>query len=368
MLPDAPAPPPPATGRFPPRKQQPLTTEGGASCRTPKNSFGRMFLCAIACLNKPGGHASHRLPATLTLLLLGAAETASGGGPGSAAAAATSTAMPEPWDASPHVQEVDYAQESAHLLIKARAPGAPPLVIRNAVTGDGLEPLLKFGKLKTLQKALKSKPWREKSKIDKTFSMPDGVKVAYKGERTFSYWDKSMKWLGYELYPFGTLSLPDIPKQRSWHKWTFEVVSIQDFFTYFEKRAVPYMYWLSSIPAAVLKQMGLTVRSELCNRMAPAKETPHCLGQANSTDGDGVIWANSAGMVTQAHFDRESGIFVQISGQKRWTIWEPSQHGSLCFHPYIHPANRQCALTHSARHICTGTLLRCQLDSTVAAL
>ena len=57
----------------------------------------------------------------------------------------------EPWDASPHVQEVDYAEASARPLIQGRAPGAPPLVIRNALTGDGLEPLLKFGKLKTLQ-------------------------------------------------------------------------------------------------------------------------------------------------------------------------------------------------------------------------
>jgi hypothetical protein len=34
-------------------------------------------------------------------------------------------------------------------------------------------------------------------------------------------------------------------------------------------------------------------------------------------------------------------MFVQIKGYKKWTFFEPSQLGDLCFYPYAHPSARQ---------------------------
>ena len=53
--------------------------------------------------------------------------------------------------------------------------------------------------------------------------------------------------------------------------------------------------------------------------------------------GKQFIWISSAGMITHAHFDQDYNFFIQISGQKRFTLWTSAQHESLYVYPRVHP-------------------------------
>ena len=53
--------------------------------------------------------------------------------------------------------------------------------------------------------------------------------------------------------------------------------------------------------------------------------------------GKQFIWISSAGMITHAHFDQDYNFFIQISGQKRFTLWTSTQHESLYVYPRVHP-------------------------------
>lgn len=49
------------------------------------------------------------------------------------------------------------------------------------------------------------------------------------------------------------------------------------------------------------------------------------------------LWVSSEGMITHGHFDQDYNIFVQLVGQKRFTLWSPSQQDLLYPYPRIHP-------------------------------
>ena len=49
------------------------------------------------------------------------------------------------------------------------------------------------------------------------------------------------------------------------------------------------------------------------------------------------MWISSAGMITHGHFDQDFNFFVQLVGEKRFTLWAPSQHELLYVYPRIHP-------------------------------
>ena len=49
------------------------------------------------------------------------------------------------------------------------------------------------------------------------------------------------------------------------------------------------------------------------------------------------VWVSSAGMVTHGHFDQDYNLFVQLRGEKRFTLWSPSQHQLLYMYPRVHP-------------------------------
>ena len=58
------------------------------------------------------------------------------------------------------------------------------------------------------------------------------------------------------------------------------------------------------------------------------------------------IWISSAGMITHAHFDQDFNFFVQLIGEKRFTLWPPSQHELMYPYPRVHP------LWHKSRVNC----------------
>lgn len=49
------------------------------------------------------------------------------------------------------------------------------------------------------------------------------------------------------------------------------------------------------------------------------------------------IWISSPGMITHGHFDQDYNFFVQLIGEKRFTLWSPSQHELLSVFPRVHP-------------------------------
>jgi hypothetical protein len=46
------------------------------------------------------------------------------------------------------------------------------------------------------------------------------------------------------------------------------------------------------------------------------------------------VWANSKGVVAQAHYDIEGVIFVEVYGRKKFTFWHPKDLSRMCLHPY----------------------------------
>ena len=238
------------------------------------------------------------------------------------------TAVSWSWTDSASVERLDFRKKSTKRLLKQRGPGSPPIVLLNAL--KDLDPVMRYGKPKYLTSSL---PMDEQ----KQQVLPSGVKVGKVA--AFSYWDNSMAWRGHQV---GS-EMKDIPGQREWHSWHYEEsMTAKKFFKHFDKKehSAPYLYWLSSLPQEVI---GIDTRPILCKKFAPPKQMNDCLrvGRAPDPDTVGAVWANTGGLLTHGHFDRENGIFIQLKGVKRWTFWQPKDLGSLCFYPYNHPANRQ---------------------------
>ena len=241
-----------------------------------------------------------------------------GGGPGLAS-----------WSDSATVPRLDFKKKSTKQLLKERGPGSPPIVLVNAL--KGLEQLMRFGKTKNIKSALAGDGGPGNRPI-----MPSGVKVGQSA--AFSYWDNSMVWRGH-----AGSEMKDIPGQREWHSWYYENgMPTKKFFKHFDKEnsSAPYLYWLSSLPE---EAVGFDTRPVLCKKFSPAQMLDDCLRKDRAAEPDavGAVWANTGGLLTHGHFDRENGIFLQLKGIKRWTFWQPPDLGSLCFYPYNHPANRQ---------------------------
>ncbi len=49
------------------------------------------------------------------------------------------------------------------------------------------------------------------------------------------------------------------------------------------------------------------------------------------------MWISSAGMITHGHFDQDFNFFVQLIGEKRFTLWSSTQHDLMYVFPRVHP-------------------------------
>ena len=228
---------------------------------------------------------------------------------------------PTGWHERVDVEVVDFRDEGVQARLKARGPGAPPLLIRNALTKTtskkfgSLAQLTKFGRTSVVKKLLKEGG-----------STIAGVKTN-KHSPHFQYWDNSIQWLGRP-------EMKDHKKRHAWHRWKYDDTMIVDkFFRAFAKNSTPHLYWQNAIPPDVI---GINPRPALCRRAASSEFEQSCSDEATA----GTMWLNSAGQIAHAHFDREAIIFVQLSGHKRWTFFHPLQLSDLCMYPYAHPALR----------------------------
>ena len=231
------------------------------------------------------------------------------------------------WADSPHLEEFDFNDKTTHKLLKARPVGSPPILVRNGVAG--LEPLLALKSTRKMKKLLASMGTKE---------MPGEVK--HHKTALFSYWDDTTQWTGKS----GMLNLPK-EYQRSWHQWRKKPCSQKYYFKHAEESAAPYLYFLMELATERLN-FESDPRVTLCRRFAPKKMEDTCIhtvdpNTGQSEDSPPFLWGNTAGLLTQAHFDRETNMFLQIKGYKKWTFFEPSQLGDLCFYPYAHPSARQ---------------------------
>lgn len=111
------------------------------------------------------------------------------------------------WADSKSVERLDFRKKSTKMMLNERRPGAPPVVVVNAL--KDLEPLMRFAKTKYLRSSLTESYGGRKA------AMPSGVKVGQ--VPAFSYWDNSMAWRGY-----AGSEMKDIPGQRAWHSWHYE--------------------------------------------------------------------------------------------------------------------------------------------------
>eukprot|EP00536_Pseudo-nitzschia_multiseries_P015352 jgi/Psemu1/42200/gm1.42200_g len=53
------------------------------------------------------------------------------------------------------------------------------------------------------------------------------------------------------------------------------------------------------------------------------------------------VWMGGTGVVTQAHYDTDDNVFVQVSGTKRFVFYAPSQSIDLRLYPDCHPRARK---------------------------
>ena len=49
------------------------------------------------------------------------------------------------------------------------------------------------------------------------------------------------------------------------------------------------------------------------------------------------LWVSSPGMITHTHFDQDYNFFIQIHGEKEFTLWSPPEHVHMHVFPRIHP-------------------------------
>ena len=153
------------------------------------------------------------------------------------------------------------------------------------------------------------------------------------------YWKSASRWLG-DLSEENRQTAAYKSRVRPMHRWRYAELEPEAMIKAFEKKvpAPPHVYWLQKLPKAMTIGIG---REELCRLYMP-----------NSRDcGSGAspewsIWANSAGVVAQAHFDLEAVIFVQVGGLKKFTFWQPDDIGKLCMFPGAYPAEGQSQIDH----------------------
>ena len=55
----------------------------------------------------------------------------------------------------------------------------------------------------------------------------------------------------------------------------------------------------------------------------------------------GIVWLGAGRAVTHAHYDTSHNMFVQIVGQKLFTLWPPAAHDNLHIFPSRHSMHRQ---------------------------
>ena len=283
-------------------------------------------------------------PPPLLLLLLLASNSAQWSSSVAAAAAAAgpphrityaSSDETDRWRERSDVEVVDFKDTDVQARLKARGLGAPPLVIKGALTKTAnkkfgsLAELAKFGKASVVRKLLK----------DGGGGMT-GAKLN-KHSPHFQYWDNSIQWLG-------KTEMRDHKKRHAWHRWKYDdTISIDRFFRAFPKNTTPHLYWQNVIPPDVI---GVNPRPALCKRAASSEFERACSEEETA----GTMWLNSAGQIAHAHFDREAIIFVQLSGTKRWTFFHPTQLSELCLYPYAHPALRSLQVRRVVWVVSTG--------------
>ena len=280
----------------------------------------------------------------------------------------------EPWGAARHVEQVDFNAPGAQQMLKNRGPNSSPLVVVNGL--GGLEKLLPYGEASYLQSALREQSKAVRKARRKEPHIQDPRELSYNkrmggamnierdmmsGTKTsdtalFSYWDNQMKWIGVK----GRGDSGDgVPDQASWHYWKYTAPGVGAFFKAFEYASKPFLYWYSILPTGVL---GTDARPILCKRLADTATEPMCRAQKhvddplakNKNTGDtsepGTVWANSAGVIAQAHYDRQQTVFVQLGGQKTWTFWAPQDLEKICMYPFSHPGSRQSAAAMVSVH------------------
>ena len=57
------------------------------------------------------------------------------------------------------------------------------------------------------------------------------------------------------------------------------------------------------------------------------------------------LWIATERGETHAHYDHSHNVFVQVIGRKHITLWPPSVHELLLFHPRLHSLARQSSLS-----------------------
>ena len=82
-------------------------------------------------------------------------------------------------------------------------------------------------------------------------------------------------------------------------------------------------YYFGSVPASLQADLDPT-------RLLYWTDRDHRAGRQ-------FLWISSAGMITHAHFDQDHNFFVQLKGEKRFTLWSSSQHELLYMYPRVHP-------------------------------
>jgi len=224
------------------------------------------------------------------------------------------------WSASPAIEEVHATDAGTREKIKSRQMPGTPLVIRGALDSEGVSP--EFDSM--MRWAPLEQVLREQGP---DFQM---MGVKYGKSRVMSYWMDVIPWLNYRD--------PRLNKRtRAWHTFRKANMKPGKFFRGFKKPDAPHVYYYDSIPA---QAVGVQ-RKTICTTFAPKGMEGICLGKAD-VEGTISVWANSVGLVTQAHYDGgETTIFMQIRGKKRFTLWHPADIGNLCMHPHAHPALRQ---------------------------
>jgi hypothetical protein len=70
--------------------------------------------------------------------------------------------------------------------------------------------------------------------------------------------------------------------------------------------------------------------------------------QAHDGDQHSQLWACSAGAFTQAHYDVSDNLFIQLHGEKEFSLYPPAAARALHLHPDSHPRARKAQLCLAA--------------------
>ena len=109
---------------------------------------------------------------------------------------------------------------------------------------------------------------------------------------------------------------------------------------FFDSHTSSFLYYTSPVeklPAQLSSELAKTFRSFSFDGI----DLVRIKEEQSTYRSQSTLWLGTRGVTANCHFDRSHNFFVQLSGQKRWILYPPTDWNSFYLYPSFHPSYHQ---------------------------